>query len=166
MSSNLTKKDGIYDPTKRGAFTNWSNEDFFGTWGGETITIAAGKTVTLPEHLAIKFTQEFVDREMVKEEMEKFVPSQKWPTYAESERTMVGIPSARTPYETRTLKWLARSDESPEMQLLRMQVFEEVKRDFSATPSTEPPKAPSSKNQIHIAVDPKGAEFSGVKSLK
>lgn len=166
MSSNLTKKEGIYDPTKRGAFTNWSNEDFVGVWAGEGITIKAGQTVTLPEHLAIKFTGEFVDREMVKEEMSNFVPSVKWPTYEESEKTMVGIPSARTPYEKKTLKWLERSDESPEMQLLRMQVLDEIKKDFTASPSTEPPRAPSSRKDINIAVDPKGAEFAGVTSLK
>lgn len=166
MSSNLTKKEGIYDPTKRGAFTNWSDEDFVGVWAGEGITIKPGQTVTLPEHLAIKFTQEFVDREMVRNEMKNFVPSAKWPTYEESEKTMVGIPSARTPYEKKTLRWLERSDESAEMQLLRMQVFEEVKRDFTATPSTTPPQPPKLKGDITIAVDPKGAEFSGVSSLK
>lgn len=165
MSSNLTKKEGIYDPTKRGAFTNWSDEDFTSKWNGEAITVGAGKTVTLPEHLAIKFTDEFVTREMVKDEMKSFVPSVKWPTYEESEKTKVGIPSARTAYETKTLRWLPRSEESAEMQLLRMQVFEEVKKDFTAVPSTEAPKAPTSREQINIAVDPHGAEFNGVKSL-
>lgn len=166
MSSNLTKKEGIYDPTKRGAFTNWSDEDFTGVWAGEKILIAKGKTVTLPEHLAIKFTNEFVTREMVKEDIAKFVPNAKAEVYGQSERTLTGIPAARAPFEAKTLKWLDRSEESPEMQLLRMQVFEEVKRDFTASPSTEPPRAPKSRKELNIAVDPKGAEFSGVTSLK
>lgn len=166
MTSNLTKKEGIYDPTKRGAFTNIDDQDFVGVWNGEGITIKPGQTVTLPEHLAIKFTCELVDRVMVKDEMAKFVPSAKWPTYEESERTMVGIPAARAPYEARVLKWLDRKDDSPEMQLLRMQAFEQIKHDFTQNIETRPPSAPSKKEQIHIAVDPKGAEFSGVQSLQ
>ncbi len=125
--------EGIYNPVKRYAFTNWTVEDFLGQWNGDTVTIPCNagprSTVTLPEYLAVKFTRELVDREMIREL---------------GSSALLSVPSARAPYEQKTVRDIPLDETDPQVQLMVMQARDQVMADITAQINKEAPKAPAS----------------------
>lgn len=171
MYSNL-QKEGVYDQAHRARFTNIDNEDYLGMWDSKVyVRVPAGDSVTLPEAQAITFGIDLATRVMMKDERKKFVPTMLEPTWEMSQRTKIGIPSARDPYEKQIVRWLDAGEETPEMQALRSQVRDQIMQDMKAEVSTEPPKGPSSKGDLAVVTDKSkpdraGREFEGISSLK
>ena len=133
MSSNIWVKNGIYDPTKRFAFTNIDTENFTFHWNKKPITVKAGETVELPHYLAVLATTELVDKLMLAEadkktkEIQKSNPGYKAPNQAGS----LGVPAARAVWENRILKELPpRDDNDAQLQVIRAQVTEELRKDL------------------------------------
>jgi hypothetical protein len=137
VSSFIDVKDGIYDPTKRFAFTNVSDKDFTFKWDGKPITIKAHKTVEMPHHLAIKATTELVDYLMQSEEQEKTARiKEKNPEYkAPNQAGSMGVPMARKPFEDRILKELKVEENSPENEMFKAGIREQIIKDLNAQPS-------------------------------
>lgn len=138
MSSFLTVKDGIYDPSKRFAFTNITDEDFITKWNGVPIKVAPKQTVTMQHHLAVKATGEMVDKIMlgeIKAEEMKMAKKTKEPLWRSPKATSVGVPAARKPYEDMILKELQSEDDSPEIAMIKASAREEITRDINAEPS-------------------------------
>lgn len=134
MSSNLTVKQGIYDPTRRFEFTNISDKDFTFAWGGTPIKIKAGEKVELPHHLAVLATGRLVDQIMsdeIKVEEDRMKVETRNPYFRSQKGGSLGVPAAREPYETKILKELApRTDTDSAFQVIRAQKTEELMRDL------------------------------------
>lgn len=134
MSSNLTVKEGIYDPTKRFAFTNISDETFTFKWGGNPITVKPKETIELPHHLAVLATGKLVDHIMGSEARAdelKMRAENKDPYWRSPKGIAMGVPEARRPYEEKILRELGPGEESPALQVMRAQIKEELQRDLS-----------------------------------
>ena len=99
----------VYDNERRFIFTNWTNEDFPSSYGGEVKVIKAGESVELPMFKAYLFTKHLVDREMHKAHKESSVSSQE----------------ARQPYEDKTIAEVTAGD-SLVIQNLKEKIAEEV----------------------------------------
>ena len=161
----------LYDNSQRYRFTNIDDEPFVGLWDGrEFVTVPSGGSVTLPEAQAITYAKELCTRVMFKEEKEKFIPNMREATWEESQKTRVGIPMARKPYEDRILQHLELNDETPEVQAMRSEMREQLMRDLNAQVSTDAPKGPAALKDLNVLKDKRtireGHEFEGVKSLK
>lgn len=171
MFSHL-QKEGIYDNSHRARFTNIDNEEYVGMWDSKVyVRIPAGDSVTLPEAQAITFGIDLATRVMMKDERKKFIPTMLEPAWEMSQRTNVGIPAKRDPFEKQIVQWLDPGEETPEMQALRSQVREQVLNDMKAEVSTDAPKGPVSKDQLSIVGDRSnparaGHEFEGLAALK
>lgn len=150
MSSLIGKESGIFDPTKRFAFTNISDKDFVSAWGGSPITVPAGETVELPHHLANKFTDELVDAIMQGEakmdevEYYKNNPGAAPNSYRSPKGSSLGVPAARKFWEDQIVRELAVDEESPEIQVMRAKIKEEILADLSQEKSSEPVQVPTS----------------------
>ncbi len=155
MSSDLTLKGGIYDPTRRFAFTNITKEDFTFTWDGQPITIKSGDTVELPHHLAVLATGRLVDDIMIGEINEATRKAKEVnPAYlAPNQAGKLGVPGARKPYEDKILKELPRDTDSSQFKILQSQAVEALKADIE--------KSTPAKKISKIDVNPE--EFAGVK---
>lgn len=138
MSSFLDKKDGIFDPLKRFAFTNISDEPYTFQWGGIPTELDPGETIELPEYLALHATRGLVDNLMIgiarkdTEDKQKINPMYLAPNMAGS----LGIPAARKPFEDKILKELtydASSDKT--LGIKRQQIKEQLTRDMNIQPS-------------------------------
>ena len=134
MSSYLDVKSGIYDPSKRFAFTNITSEVFNSAWGGQPIIVQSGQTVELPHHLAVKLTGELVDKIMIgNAKMDEERVNQ--PYYRSPQGTSLGVPAARKVWEDQILRELQVDEESPELQVMRAQIREEIMNDLKAEPA-------------------------------
>jgi len=166
-----TQERYLFDNTQRYRFTNIDDEPFVGMWDGrEFVNVPAGASVTLPEAQAITYAKELCTRVMFKEEKEKFVPNMREASWEESQKSRVGIPLARDPYEKRILQKLETGDETPELQAMRSEMREELMRDLSAKVETAPAGPPRAIKDLAVVKDKRtardGHEFEGVKSLK
>lgn len=166
-----TEERSLYDNSQRYKFTNIDDEEFVCMWNGEEITrIPAGASVTLPESQAITYAKDLCTRVMTKEERAKFVPNMREATWEESQKTRVGLPMARDPYEKRILSKLNASDETPEIQLMKAQIKDQLLSDMSAQVSTDAPTGPKATADLSLVGDKrlqrKGHEFEGVTALK
>lgn len=144
MSSNLWVKQGIYDPTRRFAFTNIDVVPFTFSWAKTPITVKVGETVELPHHLAVLATTQLVDKIMLDEinaKTEKLRAIN--PMYiAPNQAGSLGVPAAREPYETKILKELPKRDDGDaQLNIIRSQFKEEMSRDLKAENSPHITKA-------------------------
>lgn len=129
MSSSL-EVNGIYNPSLRFAFTNITAEEFRSAWGGSPIIVKAGETVSLPHHLAVKLTNELVDKIMIgNAKMDEVAKNQ--PYYRSNLGGMLGVPAARKVFEDQIVRQLEVNEETPEMQVIRAQIREELIKDLS-----------------------------------
>lgn len=99
-----------YNNDRRYIFSNWSNEDFEGQWGGEKTIIKAGETKEFVQYLAFHFTKHFVDREMTKE----------------GKGTVVSVDELRKPYEEKTIAEITAGTDSPALATLKKQIEAEI----------------------------------------
>ena len=133
MSSFLTKSDGIYNPAKRYGVKNITDTDFTFTWNGNPITIKVGQEIELPEHMAILATTKMVDQVMHAEADEETARMRKElrdPYWRSPKGISAGIPMARKPYEDRVIRELSIDEKSPQYQVLRAEVKEQLLGDL------------------------------------
>lgn len=131
-------KDGIYDPTKRFAFTNITDEPFTSQWGGQPITVKPKDVVELPHHLAVKMTTELVDKIMQEEARQDEITTRaanKDPYWRSPKGISMGVPEARKPYEQKILRELLPDEENPQTAIARARIREELMSDMSAEKS-------------------------------
>ncbi len=143
MDTLLHPRQGIYNPTLRFSFTNITEEEFLSAWGGEPIRIPAGRTVELPHYLAVKLVKEMVDKIMIGNaklneiEFYKNNPNVQLNTYRAA--SSLGVPAARKIYEDQICKLLVVDQDSPEVQLQRLGIKQQILSDLKAEPSSGSP---------------------------
>ncbi len=136
MSSFLDVKEGLYDPSKRFAFTNITDEPFVSAWDGQPITVQPSQTIELTHHLAVKFTGELVDKIMIgSAKMDELQKNQ--PYFRSPHGSSLGVPAARKVWEDQILRELQVDEESPEIQIMRAKIREEVMNDMKAEPASK-----------------------------
>lgn len=130
MSSYLDF-EGIYDPKRTFAVTNWSSEDITVNWkddnGDNFYTLHAGEVKTYPMYLAYFITKQFVDREMYKDAAK--VPMNPDGSYSKArERAEMAVSNKdlRKPYEDKTMQEVREGEESPEVTAMRAQIRKEL----------------------------------------
>jgi len=157
MSSNLTLKEGIYDPTRQFAFTNITDNEFVSAWGGSPIKVKAHQTITLPHHLAVKLTIELVDKIMSEElKVVHDANRAKDPNWKAGQGAgSMGIPAIRKVWEDKILRELEIDEERPEIQILRSQIKEQLLNDMSQE---------KAKSVDNVKVVP--GEFASIKGKK
>jgi hypothetical protein len=99
-----------YDNERRYVFSNWTNEDFVGVWGGKTTTIKAGAILEVPMYLAYHYCKHLVDREMNKS----------------GKASLIGDDSVRAPLEEKTICEITAGMDSPALATLKEQIKKEV----------------------------------------
>ncbi len=136
-------RQGIYNPLLKFAFTNITEEEFVSAWGGEPIKIPAGQSVELTHHLAAKLTKELVDKIMIgnakldEVTFYKNNPGVQINTYRAN--SSLGVPAARKVWEDQICHLMAPDEESPQTQLMRIKIKEELMRDLQAEPASGSP---------------------------
>lgn len=119
--------DGMYNPVLRFGFTNVTDDVFHSGWNSQPYKVQPHQTVKLPHHLARKFTEELVDALMKKD----------------NKGMMIGVPAARKPYEDRILTILP-SENSAELEIIKNDFLEEIKRDASRVEGEADAQSPAS----------------------
>lgn len=148
---NFLHPVGVYDPNIRAAFTNITDEEFVSAWGGQPIKVPAGRTVELTHHLAVKLTKELVDKIMIGEAALDKATNGKGNAYYQSPKGMnLGVPAAREIWEKKICRQLEVDEESPEIQVMRAQIRQEVMQDMqnSQAPKSASPSLPNSINEF------------------
>ena len=148
MSGLIDRKAGVFNNAQRYSVTNILNEDMNFTWGGNPFSIPQGKTVSLPEYLANTVVDQMVDKilmaEMKTEEDAFYEKNPNTEINKHRSPNLLNNPRKREELEKKICVKLALEKGSTEAQLLAMQIKEELERDMSAQPSTEPPTIPVS----------------------
>lgn len=135
MASYLTDGVDVYDPKRKFAVTNWSDEDFACNWadpgpdgtGDNIYVLHAGETQTHPQYLAYFMAKHFVDREMGKEATK--LPLNPDGTYTRAkERAEMAMNNRelRKPYEDKTIQEVLPGRESPEITAMRAQIRKDL----------------------------------------
>ena len=145
MSSNLWVKQGIYDPTKRFAFTNITKEVFTFTWGKTPITVKPDETVELPHHLAVLATTQLVDIIMqkdIKEEEDRMKIETKNAYYRSPRASSLAVPAVREVWESKIVKELKPNESKlseSQRGVLRSELKDNLIKDMKAenSPSIE-----------------------------
>lgn len=139
----LYLRQGVYNPLLRFAFTNIAESELVSAWNSEPIKIPAGRTVELPHHLAAKLTKELVDSIMIGNaklnEIEFYKNNQNAMPNTYRAPSSLGVPAARLVWEEKICRLLAPEEESPETQLMRIKIKEELLHDLKAEPSSGSP---------------------------
>lgn len=135
MASSYLEHEGLYDPKRTFAVTNWSDEEMTINWAdpgpdgsGDNITVVhPGEVKTLPMYLAYYFTKNFVDREMYKE-AEKIPNNADGTPTRSRERLEMAVNNAdlRKPYEDKTMQEVIPGKESPEVTAMRAKIRAEL----------------------------------------
>lgn len=142
--------EGLYNPSLRFAFTNITDEDFVSYWGGQPITIKAGRSVELQHHLAVKLTKELVDKIMQGEaKLDEIKYYQNNPNtapnaYRSNKGGLLGIPAARKVWEDKICRLMQLDEESPEVQIMRAELRAELMENQNREVSRDPVPVPSS----------------------
>ncbi len=167
MSSFLDKKTGIYDPSKRYGFKNITDKPFTFSWGNQPITVKAGEEIEVPEHYALLATKKIVDQIMMEEvatEEAKMRAELKDPYWRSPKGISIGIPAARKVYEDKVLRELTLNEESPQVQVMRAQIREQILSDID---NSQKPKVPVESVVANFAQSGKAtapAEFADITS--
>ncbi len=160
--------NGVYNPALRFAFTNITEGDFVSAWNGSAVTIKPGQTVELPHHLAVKFTGELVDKIIMGNAKLDEVTKAK-EGYRSPIGMSLGVPTARKIWEDQILRELAVDEESPQVQVIRAQIREELERDLKVEKTSEPVSVPTSLAEfaeLGVAEAPKVKKELKVKTIK
>lgn len=154
MSHLIGKTEGVYNPSRRFAFTNITEEDFVSAWDGSPITIKPGQTVELSHHLADKLTDELVDKIMIgNAKLDEVAKNQ--PYYRSPQGMNLGVPAARKVWGDQIVRELSVDEESPEIQVMRAEIKSQLMEDLNKEVSSGPPVLP--------IID---TEFAGLKEEK
>ena len=124
MRSTLEIDKGMYDPLRRFAFTNITEQPFEVRWDGKSLGIVEpGQTIELPHHLAVKSTVELVDKIIIAETKADEELHSSTPYYRSPKASRLGVPMARKPYEDKILKEIEVDPNTPEFKILASQKF-------------------------------------------
>jgi hypothetical protein len=123
--------EGVYDPKRMFAVTNWSDEDYTANWRDDTgdnfYILHVGEVKTYPQYLAYYITRNFVDREMFKAAAKTPKNADGSPSRQQERLEMaVNNPEARKPYEDKTIQEIRAGEESPELTAMRAKVRAEL----------------------------------------
>jgi len=102
----------IFDNNRKFIFSNWTDEDFTGIWGGENTLIKQGETKEFEMSLAYHFAKHLVDREMSKA----------------GKSNLLGVPEERAPYEDKTIAEVTAGTDSPALASLKAQIKAEYEK--------------------------------------
>lgn len=123
--------EGMYDPKRMFAVTNWSDEVYTVNWrddsGDNFYTLHPGEAKTYPQYLAYYITKGFVDREMYKD-AEKMPNNPDGSASRARERAEMAVisPELRRPYEDKTIQEIVEGKESPEVTAMRAKIRKEL----------------------------------------
>lgn len=135
MSSYITDFEGLYDPKRTFALTNWSDEDFTVNWqdpgpegtGDNIYTLHAGEVKTYPMYLAYFILKNFVDREMYKASAKvSNNPDGSSSRARERAEMAVNNKDLWKPYEDKTMQEVIAGKESPEVTAMRAKIRAEL----------------------------------------
>lgn len=132
MPQSFFEPDGqsVFNPALRFAFTNITEEVFTSHWNKEPIVVQPHQTVELPHHLAVKLTRELVDNIMIGDaKLDELTKNQ--PYYRSPKGASLGVPAARAVWEEQIVRQLQVDEESPEMQVMKIKIKEELQRDMA-----------------------------------
>ena len=130
MPKSFLEVDGLYNPARRFAFTNITDEEFKSAWDGQPITVKPHQTIELPHHLMVKLTEELVNNLILGKAVVDEKANSDKPYYRSNIRNSQFIPAMRKQYEDQIVRELAVDEESPEIQMMRLQIRDELKRDL------------------------------------
>lgn len=139
--------EGLYNPALRFAFTNITETPFESKWNSSPIIVPAGVTIELEHHLAVKLTKELVDKIIMGEAKLDEVTKNK-EGYRSPIGMSLGVPAARRIWEDKICRQLAVDEESPEIQIMRAKIKEELLADLSTETSREPVPTPSNLSEF------------------
>lgn len=131
-TSYWDKDDGLYDPKKTFALTNWSDQDITVNWRGDQgedniYVLHAGEVKTYPEYLALYILREFVNREMLKDAAKAPKNPDGSPSKQQERLEMAMVnKDARKPYEDKTIQEVRAGQESPEVTAMRAKIRQEL----------------------------------------
>ena len=169
---DLFPKDGIYDNTRRFAFTNITDDLFTFHWDGKPISIKAHDVIEMPHYLAAIATRKLIDKIMVskfKKEEEDGINVGKDGRHRFG--LSLGVPAARQVYEDQIVRELALDEESPQVAIMRAQMRDEIMGDIKRA---EEKTAPVESVVASVGLDTfsqvkeggKTEEYAGVKKGK
>lgn len=149
MTEDLLHPNGLFNPLLQFAFTNITQDDFTSYWNSKPFTIKSGQTVKLQHHLAVKCLKELVDKIMQGEaKMDETAYYERNPnsapnSYRSPKGISMGVPLARKVWEDQIIKQLPNKAEGVELEIMKQEFLEEIKRDTSAQVSTDPIPVPT-----------------------
>ena len=104
------KTPDTFNNERRFVFSNWTAEDFEGSWNGEKTLVKAGESKELSMALAYNFTKHLVDREMSRA----------------GKSNLQGVEEERAPYEAKTMAEIGEGTDSPALATLKEKIRAEV----------------------------------------
>lgn len=178
LDTLLHPRQGLYNPFLKFAWTNITEESFPVQWDGAIVTIVpAGTTVELPHYLAVKCTKELVDKIMIGnaklEEIKYYKNNPNAITNTYRAPSSLGVPAARKLWEEKIVRVMEPDEESPQTQIMRAQIKEEIMRDLKAEPAHDNPLENAPKSISEFAdlnadrqeVEPKKSNIK-IKTIK
>lgn len=147
----IMNPEGLYNPLLRFAFTNISESPFTIMWDNKVVTtLKGGETVELPHYLAVVATKALVDSIMIgnakMDEIAYYKANPNTQPNMYRAASSLGVPAARKVWEDKICRVLEVDEESPQVQVMRSQIREELMKDLKAEPSQGSPleNAPTS----------------------
>lgn len=129
MSSFLQPKDGVFNPLRRFAFTNITDDLFTFHWDGKPISVKAHDTIELPHHLMVLAAIKLVDKIMIGNAKKDEIEGRKTDRFYRG-ANMMGVPEARKVYEDQIVRELQVDEESPQIAVLKTQIRDQVLHDI------------------------------------
>ena len=161
---------GVYNPSRRFAFTNITDDLFTFHWDGKPISVKSHQTIELPHHLAIIATNRLVDKILVEESKADEVEGQKVNPLYRSRKGIAlgGVPTYRKTFEDKILRELLVDEESPQIAVMRAQIREQLKADIenSAKPAAPVSSVVSAVQEDNFSHVGEKVEFPEAKKKK
>ena len=155
MPNSFLDVVGLYDKTKRFAFTNILDEDFTSYWDGDPIVVPAHTTIELSNTtpiigaghvLAVNMTKELVDKimiEQIKIDSDEMKQKTNNPYAVSPKAGSLGVPMARKFWEDQILKELDPVTDPTAIKVLQKQIIKEITEGNEMKPETKPVPIPS-----------------------
>lgn len=135
--------EGLYNPLGRYAFTNITEEPFVTSWDGQPITVPPGVTVEVNHTQICNFTKQLVDKIIIgNAKLDEIAKNQ--PYYRSPVGADLGVPAKRKIWEDKIARELEIDEESPQTQIMRAKIREELMADMAREPSSGSPALPAS----------------------
>lgn len=174
--SIIGKNEGLFNPTKRFAFTNITVEDFKSAWNSVPVVVKPGETIEISNvtpipgaghALAVLMTNQLIDQIIIgNAKLDESTKNQ--PYYRSPQGMSLGVPAVREIWEKQIIRELDPEEESPALQTIRKQMREEIEQGISGKQETEPVHIPTSLNEFADLANVKKemVEVSPVKTKK